>query len=827
MMHRIIIFLFFSFSLLQISGQNMDDWIYNNEKVPSEKIYIHTDCENYFLNDTIWLKVYLTDSRSGKLIPSAENVYINILDNNGSPVLQTILLAVNGEASGQISVPDTLKPGKYMMQAFTNYLLNFSNHAHFYKPVSIFRISGYSRSSTIRSRTENMVADVSFLPEGGILLENVTNIVAFKAISREGYGVNASGTIKDERGNTVTTFTTDYKGMGLLFLTPEPGKSYTAQVTGFPSFRYQFEPVQEGLKIQLVNHTSKEVILNIAGNSEKLADKTFYLANMHRGEVLFYQEFKLDGMNKVLKFDNNSLKDGINRLVLLDEDFKPLSERLIFERPKHVNNMLVQLEEQNVNTREEIIIQIADEKYISQDDFSSLSVSVVHKAAIPVSGWYKNILSQLLIDSELNGFVESSADLFTDNELSSDAKLRLVMLTNGWSGYFWNEAPNSTDSLQYMQKGGLNLNGVAKNPLTGNPVQDGEITVVIQKDTEIGFITNMTDQGGNFSIPGLLFSDTALIYVQAKTETGKMNTDVVLEPVFKISPANELQLSSMTDNSNVSEELSKMKYNHSSEIRRYMRTQNGNQRRKQVQNASSDDGHFRLYKSADFVLEMDESEESFENIIDYMVGKVPGLDINGNEVRIRGASSFAASSTPLFLVDGIPVAASQTMNLPEEVSASSEKTDQIRSDDLIIQSIKMIPINDVDKIEILKSPTNLASYGVKGANGVIAIYTRHGKQAPGDANARGIIEKKIVGYSEYRDFYAPIYSPENKDNERPDWRTTLYWNPEVKTSKGLAEIRFFSSDEVGSYQVFVEGISNDGKICAGTAEFEVERFRQE
>jgi hypothetical protein len=53
--------------------------------------------------------------------------------------------------------------------------------------------------------------------------------------------------------------------------------------------------------------------------------------------------------------------------------------------------------------------------------FSNLSVSVVHEFAVPENGFAKNIQSQFLVDSELNGFVESSADLFTDNELSSVA----------------------------------------------------------------------------------------------------------------------------------------------------------------------------------------------------------------------------------------------------------------------------------------------------------------------------------------------------------------------------------------------------------------------
>ncbi len=299
-----------------LNAQNIENWISENEKNPVEKIYVHTDSENYFTGDTVWFKVYLTDSRSGQLIPRAENMYVNLLDGSGTSAMQLVLLCVNGQASGSFAISEKMKPGNFLLQAYTNYLFNFSPDSYFYKQLTISRISGSSRISAKTDRAGDMVADVTFLSEGGVLLENATNMIAFKAISRLGYGVNARGTVKDEKGAIVTSFSTDYKGMGLLFLTPESGKSYFASIEGFPSFRYKFEPVKSGIKIQLVNHTSKEVIVNIAGNSEALAEEKFYLANMYRGEVLFYQAFNMDGINKVFKFENSSLKPGINRLVL-------------------------------------------------------------------------------------------------------------------------------------------------------------------------------------------------------------------------------------------------------------------------------------------------------------------------------------------------------------------------------------------------------------------------------------------------------------------------------------------------------------------------------
>jgi hypothetical protein len=825
MFKQIILSVFFlSFSNTYLIAQNIDSWIAENEKNPVEKIYIHTDSENYFTGDTVWLKIYLTDSRSGQLIPRPENVYVNLLDGTGVSAIQLVLLCINGQASGSFAITDKMKTGNFLLYAYTNYLFNFSADSYFYKQLLISRISGSSGSSSKIDKTGNMVADVSFMPEGGVLLENATNLVAFKAVSRLGYGVNAKGTVKDEKGVVVASFNTDYKGMGLMFLTPESGKSYSAFIEGFPSFCYRFEPLKSGIKIQLVNHTSKEVIVNIAGNSELLAEETFYLVNMYRGEVLFYQAFKMDGINKVFKFESSSLKPGINRLVLLDKNLKPVSERLLFSRNFELNNLIIQTDNEVYGKRSEIKLQINDEKYLTDMDFSNLSVSVIHELAVPENGFSKNILSQFLVDSELNGFVESSADLFVDTEISAEAKLRLVMLTNGYSSYFWNNAPNKSEEVKYKQEAGINLKGVAKNILTGNIIANGEITLAIQKQDEVAFLTQKTDSLGNFTFPGLIFNDTATVHVQAKNETGKMNTDAIIEAVFKSINAAESQIKLMNEKIGESYKLATLKYQIYNENKKYKPKVKTGKNIKSDQEDTEKDGHFRLYESADFVLEVKPFEQSYENVLDYMVGKVPGVDINGDDIRIRGASSFGTNSMPMFLVDGIPLVGSQTFNLPLEVTQTKdiEGNAVSNTNEQLIQTVKAIPISDVDKIEVLKSPQNLAVFGIKGANGVIAIYTRRGESNKGSSIGKGIIENKVIGYSKYREFYSPKYTPDNVTDKQPDLKTLLYWNPEVITKNGAAELRFFSSDQPGKYKVIVEGIANDGRICQGSGMFKIE-----
>ena len=814
---------FFAESIVLLNAQTIESWIATNEKNPVEKIYIHTDAENYFTGDTLWFNVYLTDSRSGQLIPRAENVYVNLIDEYGKSLLQSILLSVNGKVSGNFVISENTRSGNFLLQAHSNYLLNFGPESYFYKQLTISKIAGSSRSYVKGNRTGKMVANVSFFPEGNILLENSNNLVAFKAIDQLGFGVDIHGTIKDEKGAVISAFSSDYRGMGLLFLSPEAGKSYFATVDGFPSFRYKFEPVQEGIKIQLVNHTSKEVIINIAKNSNDITEDTFSLVNTYRGEVLFYQSFNIEGGNKVIKFESNSLKPGINKLVLLDKMLKPVSERYLFSGNFNLNNVMVETNEKVVDKRTPVKLLISDEKYLSENDFSSLSVSVIHQLVIPEKGFSKNILSGFFIDSELRGFVGSSADFFSDTEISSEAKLRLLMLTTDEESYFWNQVPNKTEELRFKQESGINLKGIAKNTLTNNIISNGEITMAIQKDDELAFITQKTDSLGYFSFPGLLFNDTASVHVQAKNESGKMNIDMEIEHVFQNEEPAESQFKLMSEKISEQSKLAALKYHIYSENRKSKSKVKQDKNKKNNKKNTEDDGHFRLYKSADYVLNVESFEQSYNNILDYIAGKIPGVDINGDNIRIRGTSSFVGNTMPLFLLDGVPLVGSQNFNLPFEVSnaVNDDVSSSSNMDEQLIQTVRAIPLSDVDKIEILKSSQNTAVYGVKGANGVIAIYTRRGEKGGENSIAKGIIANKVAGYPKYKEFYSPDYSRENVNTKQSDLRTLLYWNPEIKTKNGTAECSFFSSDQTGNYKIIVEGITNDGRICLGSSDFHV------
>ncbi|WP_224068284.1 SusC/RagA family TonB-linked outer membrane protein [Arachidicoccus terrestris] len=95
------------------------------------------------------------------------------------------------------------------------------------------------------------------------------------------------------------------------------------------------------------------------------------------------------------------------------------------------------------------------------------------------------------------------------------------------------------------------------------------------------------------------------------------------------------------------------------------------------------------------------------NALEAMQGKAAGVDITSNErpgqtgsVLIRGERSLSASNSPLYVVDGIPLATG---------------------------GIEALNPNDIESIDILKDASATAIYGSRGANGVILVTTKQGK----------------------------------------------------------------------------------------------------
>ena len=173
------------------------------------------------------------------------------------------------------------------------------------------------------------------------------------------------------------------------------------------------------------------------------------------------------------------------------------------------------------------------------------------------------------------------------------------------------------------------------------------------------------------------------------------------------------------------------------------------------------------------------------NALTALEGRIPGYSSSG---VLRAASTMTSSNLPLYLLNGMPVDSS---------------------------AIRSIPISNIDFVDVLKGP-KAAIYGSRAANGVIAVYTLSGSEKSGtnkNHKKRGIINFVHPGYSHARKFYEPVYRTQKKEDDKFDYRSTMYWNPTIKLDKqGKASISFYTADVISPYRVVLEGITLNGQI---------------
>lgn len=121
------------------------------------------------------------------------------------------------------------------------------------------------------------------------------------------------------------------------------------------------------------------------------------------------------------------------------------------------------------------------------------------------------------------------------------------------------------------------------------------------------------------------------------------------------------------------------------------------------------------------------------NAIEALQGRAAGVDITTNErpgemgsIRIRGARSLTASSSPLYVVDGVPLMSSS--------------------------GIETLNPRDIESIDILKDASATAIYGSRGANGVVIVTTKKGTAGKVVINYSGTVTQESLKWrSEYMD----------------------------------------------------------------------------
>lgn len=297
-------------------------------------------------------------------------------------------------------------------------------------------------------------------------------------------------------------------------------------------------------------------------------------------------------------------------------------------------------------------------------------------------------------------------------------------------------------------------------------------------------ISAETGDDGMFWQTGLQFTDSAQFSYKSDKAKGRPYGKVVVQPRdiprLERTDAPEIRLMQA---GNVQRIFSEYEVPKDSKLLEEVEI-----RGKRPQDTDFERNKRRPYGMPDYTLTSDRLNVASGNLLYALVGKVPGLIVNPSQgvvyfTRAYG-TSFTQSAGPMVTINDIPMAGDAGT---------------------ILQTIDF---NTIESIEFTKRLNSL--YGSQGANGVISVYTKTGMSVDNtDPNFQTI---KLPGFSRTRPFQAPDHGTSKNDGPA-DYRSTLYWNPEVTTDEatGTARISFFASDLAGLYRVVVEGVTSEGR----------------
>ena len=136
-------------------------------------------------------------------------------------------------------------------------------------------------------------------------------------------------------------------------------------------------------------------------------------------------------------------------------------------------------------------------------------------------------------------------------------------------------------------------------------------------------------------------------------------------------------------------------------------------------------------------------------------------------------------------------------------------------DGVLVRDVNYLVEFPPSEIEHIETVNRRTYYGEYRFDGVIAVYTRSG-DAYGPALSPTARREQAVLYTAPQTFI----SPDLADYE-PDFRSLLHWQPLVNLQGDAQTIEVTNADELGTFEVIVEGVSDRGELVFGRAAYTV------
>lgn len=472
-----------------------------------EKVYVHTDNQCYFVGDTLWYKAYVVRADNLQPTDMSRLLYVELLSPDGLLVeRQTIIVSPVGFTCGQFALTDSLYSGYYELRAYTRWMLNFNVREHKYDrddtwhfynrqmAADYFRVwdglysrvlpvyskpekAGdydarymYQRPKTRLPRKKKDDLVVTFYPEGGHLVDGIDNRVAFQVCDQHGEAQNISGTVALDDGRRLT-IKTEHMGRGLFNVTPN-GKRLHA------TFNWRGKQWD----IPLPKPETAGVALRLDGNQLTIsasllpADKDYAVSILCRGALKYLEPVELTSQlsspTSHLTLPFEQLPSGVANITVFDSDGQILADRLCFVNNHEQDSALITAPIERTRTyapyeRIDLPIQVHG---VNQP--TTFSISIRDSYTNEQTYDDGDIMTDLLLSSELRGFIAHPAYYFEADDDVHRHHLDLLMMVQGWRKYKWEELAQADRPLRYEPEKTLTIEGAVYKMLNIIPVGD-------------------------------------------------------------------------------------------------------------------------------------------------------------------------------------------------------------------------------------------------------------------------------------------------------------------------------------------------------------------
>lgn len=847
-----------------LSAQTMQDTIIANfslmERIPKEKLYLHLDKPFYGAGEKIWFKGYLVNAITHQNNAQSNFIITELINRSDSIVERKKIHRDSLGFHNAFTLPATLPAGDYYLRGYSNWMLNEDPDFFFSRNIKI----GNSIDNTIVSSieyqqeddthytakikfTSNVQAvfenttikylylengkiknkgkkktdengwisislpdlkspvarrievefddpqyiykrtfhlpvftndfDVKFFPEGGALINIPHQNVAFKAQGADGFSKEIEGFLFNSKGDTLTNFRSEHNGMGIFTMNPVNNETYYVTVRTNDSITKRFDlPAIEPKGISIaMSHYKQEIRYEIQKTeATEWPQKLFLLAHT-RGKLAILQP--INPKRTFGKMNDSLFTEGITHFMLIDEQGNALSERLIFVPDHKPNQWQITTDQPTYGKREKVSLQIAAKDSEGNPVEGTFSVSITDRKSIQPDSLTDNILSNLLLTSDLKGYVEDPAFYFLNQDARTLRSIDYLMMTHGWRRHKMENVLRtpSLNFTNYIEKG-QTISGRIMGFFGAN-VKKGPICVLAPKYNIIA--TTETDEKGQF-IVNTSFRDSTTFLVQARTKKGFAGVDILMDPPqYPVATHKAPYFNGATT---------------------FMEDYLMNTRDQYYM-----EGGMRVYNLKEVTVTAKRERPSSKSIY---TGGINTYTVEEDRLQGYGQTAFDAASR-------LP---SVTITNGSEIHIRNNSEPAIIViDDIVYEDasdiLKDIQVSDMSSISLLRG-ADAVILGPRASGGAVVITLKDPRNLPARP-AQGIITYTPLGYSESVEFYHPTYdTPEKKNAQRSDFRSTVYWNPELRLdAEGKATIEYYTPDSTAPEDIIIEGVDKNGKVC--------------